>query len=114
MRFNLLHWKGLLFDWTVKRGINFKMSDTLFMVSFAVLCSSIGTQLTRKRPPPRGGGEMSTNVCRRIVKMSGELCMCQFNNTLTTVELQKKSNTFAQMHMNHFIFDSVCDNLSNK
>ena len=26
------------------------MSDTLFRVSFAVLCSRIGTQLTRKRP----------------------------------------------------------------
>ena len=25
MRFNLLHWKGLLFGYTVKRGINFKM-----------------------------------------------------------------------------------------
>ena len=47
----------------MKRGINFKMSDTLFRVSFAVLCSSIGTQLTR-----RGGGEMSANVCRPIVK----------------------------------------------
>ena len=35
---------------TVKRGINFKMSNTLFRVSFAVLCSRIGTQLTIKRP----------------------------------------------------------------
>ena len=31
----------------MKRGVNFKMSNTLFRVSFAVLCSRIGTQLTR-------------------------------------------------------------------
>ena len=57
MRFNLLHWKGLLFNWThsVKRGINFKMSNTLCRVSFAVLCSRIGTQLTSKRPPGAQG-----------------------------------------------------------
>ena len=30
----------------MKRGINFKMSNTLFRVSFAVLCSRIGTQLS--------------------------------------------------------------------
>ena len=52
MRLNLLHWNGLRFD-TVKRGINFKMSNTLFRVSFAVLCSRIGTQLTSKQPPGR-------------------------------------------------------------
>ena len=37
----------------MKRGINFKMSNTLFRVSLAVLCSRISTQLTSKRPPPR-------------------------------------------------------------
>ena len=51
-RFNLLHRKRVTF-WldTVKRGVNFKISDTLFRVSFAVLCSCIGTQLTSKCPP---------------------------------------------------------------
>ena len=34
----------------MKRGTNFKMSNTLFRVSFAVLCSRIGTQLTSKHP----------------------------------------------------------------
>ena len=38
----------------MKRGyrINFKMANTLFRVSFAVICSRIGTQLTSKPPPP--------------------------------------------------------------
>ena len=36
----------------MKRSINFKMSNTLFRVSFVVLCSRIGTQLTTKPPPP--------------------------------------------------------------
>ena len=33
---------------TVKRGIKFKISNTLFSVSFAVFCSRIDTQLTSK------------------------------------------------------------------
>ena len=33
--------------------INFKMSNKRFRISFAVLCSSIGTRLTSKRPPWR-------------------------------------------------------------
>ena len=41
----------------MKRGTNFKMSNTLLThwlrVSFAVLCSRTGTQLISKRPPPR-------------------------------------------------------------
>ena len=34
----------------MKRGINFKTLNTLFRVSFVVLCSRIGTQLTSKHP----------------------------------------------------------------
>ena len=50
MRFNLLHWKGLLFRLDkVKRGINLKMSNAPFRVSFVVLCSRIGTRSTRMR-----------------------------------------------------------------
>ena len=36
----------------MKRGINFKMLNTLLRINFAVLCSRIGTQLTSKPPPP--------------------------------------------------------------
>ena len=36
--------KGYFLLDTVKRGINFQMSNTLFRVSFAVLYSRIGTQ----------------------------------------------------------------------
>ena len=38
----------------MKRGFNFKMSNPLFSVSFAVLCSRIGSQLTSKRSLPQG------------------------------------------------------------
>ena len=43
--------KGYFLTGHSEKGINFKMSDTLFRVSFAVLFSRIGTQLTSKRPP---------------------------------------------------------------
>ena len=46
----------------MKRGINFKMANTLFRVSSAVLCSHIGTQLTSKRPPPLGMGIIETKL----------------------------------------------------
>ena len=36
----------------MKSCSNFKLSNTLFSVSFAVLCSRIGTKLTSKHPPP--------------------------------------------------------------
>ena len=36
----------------MKRGINFKMSNTVFSISFAVICLRIGTQMVSKRPPP--------------------------------------------------------------
>ena len=45
--------KGYFLTGHSERGINFKMFDTLFRVSFAVLCSRIGTQLTSKLPPGR-------------------------------------------------------------
>ena len=64
-RFNLLglHWKGLLFNYTVKRGINFKMSNTLYRERFAVLCLRIGTQLTSTTPPhPWGKSHRSMKV----------------------------------------------------
>ena len=65
-RFNLLglHWKGLLFDYTVKRaGINFKKSNTLYRERFAVLCLRIGTQLTSTTPPqPWGKSHRSMKV----------------------------------------------------
>ena len=35
----------------MKRGINFKMSNTVFRVSFAVLRLRIGTQFASKHPP---------------------------------------------------------------
>ena len=35
-------WKGLHFkEMTVKKGIKFKISNTLFRVRFAVLCSNV-------------------------------------------------------------------------
>ena len=34
----------------MKRGINFKMLNTVFSVSFAVICLRIGTQMASKRP----------------------------------------------------------------
>ena len=41
------------FWWTQpKRGIDFKMSNTLPRVSFAVLCSRIGTTVDQHPPPP--------------------------------------------------------------
>ena len=43
--------KGYFLKATVKRGIDFKLSNTLFQVSSVVLYSCIGTQLTRKGPP---------------------------------------------------------------
>ena len=48
----LIHYieKGYFLTGPVKQGINFKLSSTLFRVSFAVLCLRIGTQLTSKRP----------------------------------------------------------------
>ena len=36
--FNLLHWKGLLFDWTQRKGVSISKCRTLFGVSFAFLC----------------------------------------------------------------------------
>ena len=36
----------------MKRGVNFKMSNTVFSVSFAVICLRIGTQMASKRPLP--------------------------------------------------------------
>ena len=56
MPFNLLHWKGLLFRLDkVKRGINLKMLNAPFRVSFVVLCSRIGTRSTSKHPPGKQG-----------------------------------------------------------
>ena len=59
----------------MKRGINIKMSNTPFRVSFAVLYSRIGTRLTSKPPPPppppprengrgRHGCYPSSGVCK--------------------------------------------------
>ena len=52
--------KGYFLTGYSEKGINFKMSNTLFRVSFA-----IGTQLTSK-PPPRPPG----TPCKFIVQMS--------------------------------------------
>ena len=41
--------KGYFLTGPVKRDINFKLSNTLFRVSFVVLCLRISTQLTK--PP---------------------------------------------------------------
>ena len=54
MPFNYYIEKGCFLTGHSENGINFEMSNTLFRVSFAVLCSRIGTQLTSKRPPPPG------------------------------------------------------------
>ena len=44
--------KGYFLTGHSKKGYPFKMSNKLFRVSFVVLCSRIGTQLTSKPPSP--------------------------------------------------------------
>ena len=69
----------------VKKGINFKMSNTLFRVSFAVLCSCIGTRLTSKRPP---WGMPAFNNCKNNFFCRLQLCLLSrpvFTKLLRTV-----------------------------
>ena len=53
----------------MKKGINFKMANTLFRVSFAVLCSRMATvQLTSKRPPHTHGEKVQKRAARFVTR----------------------------------------------